>query len=136
MKLWTRNRISNAKGMTLIEVMVAFIILGIVSSSIGLWFIFNHQTLTRAEAQNQAVLTAQRIVDSLQVRGLAAVPIDTLSFNCGQANQRQMSCTTFVTGQELSDTTYKVYVTKKIRVGIGWNVGGTAQRTSVEGLLQ
>lgn len=123
----------NNKGMTLIEVLVSFVILGFLASSVGLWFLYNHNTLVRAEAKNQASYTAQRIVDSLQARGLNAVDTNTQIFSCGNQSTRAMTCTTSVRAQ---DTISGEIVSKKIHVGIHWKVGATDQNHSVEGVLQ
>lgn len=119
------------KGLTLIEVLVSFVILGFLASSVGLWFLVNHNSLMRAEAKNQANYTAQRIIDSLQVRGLSAVDTTITVVNCG--TQRAMTCTTRVKAHDKSGNEI---ITKKIHVGIHWKIGSVDQSLSTEGVLQ
>jgi prepilin-type N-terminal cleavage/methylation domain-containing protein len=139
-----RSNKSLKKGFTLVEVMVSFVVLGFLASVVGGWLYINHWTVVNGEAREQAVFKAQRLIDSLQARGIHGVAnMTNQSINCTAADDvRTFTCKTTITTKDWVnhpmhpvDTT-KLAISKRIIVDVEWEISSKTRSTRIEGIIE
>ena len=124
---------SNQAGIGIIEVVVSFVVLGILVAAIAPMMTANVWGLENTLARNAAAYKAERMLDSLQMAGIHQV-VTITDAPCSEAGVDKRAFTCSITPTDLT-TNFEVVTSKKVVVTVNWTIN-RVHTLSVEGVVQ
>lgn len=120
-------------GIGIIEVVVSFVVLGIMVAAIAPMMTANVWSLENTLARNAAAYKAERMLDSLQMAGIHQVTT-IADAPCSEAGVDKRAFTCSITPTDLT-TNFQVVTSKKVVVTVNWTIN-RIHTLSVEGVVQ
>tara|TARA_B110000483_G_scaffold237919_1_gene313576 strand:- start:849 stop:1280 length:432 start_codon:yes stop_codon:yes gene_type:complete len=133
LKIKSQTAMKYQNGIGIIEVVVSFVVLGIMVAAIAPMMTANVWSLENTLARNAAAYKAERMLDSLQMAGIHQVTTVT-DFPCSEAGVDKRAFTCSITPTVLT-TNFEVVTSKKVVVTINWTIN-RVHTLSVEGVVQ
>ncbi len=131
---------SNQNGFGLLEVMVAFIVLGFMIVSINQIQRTSRWQLVYNENRTMALQKAQRIFDSLQVAGINSLDEGTTPWVCNEPGaKKNYDCEIIVANLGVAGTVDEAdeYVySKNVNVKVMWKISGGDHHVQMDGVIE
>lgn len=123
------------RGFSLIEALIALVLVGIVASALSRSLVDSRVVLSNDQARNQANYKASRLIDSLSATGLGGVENGSRELVCADAGDH----VEFVCRVEVNPQSYAItgrVASKRVAVDVEWKIRKAPHSIHMEGVIE
>lgn len=126
---------SAQKGFSLIEALIAMVIVGIVAAGISRTILDGRWALSNDEARNQANYKAARLIDSLSACGIGGVENGTRVLPCS-STEDHVSFNCRATIKPYAEAVTGRPTSKQVAIEVSWEINRGAHSIRLEGVIE